>query len=99
MKIIENNCKYSANHTSIVQISFWDKSAIVRLSDNGFGMSEIDKQNLFNLFYRGEDEKKVEGHGIGMTLSHKIISLHGGNIAVYSERGKGTSFVVELPHI
>lgn len=97
--LIENNCKYSANHTSIVQISFWDKSAIVRLSDNGFGMSEIDKQNLFNLFYRGEDEKKVEGHGIGMTLSHKIISLHGGNIAVYSERGKGTSFVVELPHI
>ena len=62
-------------------------------------MSEIDKQNLFTLFYRGEDEKVVKGHGIGMALSQKVIHLHEGNIAVHSERGKGTTFVVELPHI
>lgn len=34
-----------------------------------------------------------------MTLSKKIVHLHGGNIAVHSEQGKGTIFVVELPHI
>lgn len=62
-------------------------------------MSEIDKQNLFTLFYRGEDEKIVEGHGIGMALSQKIIRLHGGEIAVHSERGEGTTFVVKLPHV
>ena len=97
--LIENNCKYSGNNTSSVQISFWDRWIIIHLSDNGIGMSEIDKQNLFTLFYRGEDEKIVEGHGIGMALSQKIIRLHGGEIAVHSERGEGTTFVVKLPHV
>lgn len=97
--LIENNCKYSGNNASSVQISFWDRWTIIHLSDNGIGMSEIDKQNLFTLFYRGEDEKIVEGHGIGMALSQKIIRLHGGEIAVHSERGEGTTFVVKLPHV
>ena len=97
--LIENNCKYSGNNASSVQISFWDRWTIIHLSDNGIGMSEIDKQNLFTLFYRGEDEKIVEGHGIGMSLSQKIIRLHGGEIAVHSERGEGTTFVVKLPHV
>ena len=98
---IENNCKYSENHSSIVQISFRDKWSIVRMADTGFGMSAKDKENLFTLFYRGnrEDKKEVEGYGIGMTLAHKIIHLHDGNIAVHSEQGKGTIFIVEIPHI
>ncbi len=97
--LIENNCKYSADNTSFIQISYWDKWTIVRMSDDGIGMSETDKKNLFTLFYRGEQENTVEGHGIGMALSHKIILLHHGDIAVHSEQGKGTTFVVELPHV
>lgn len=97
--LIENNCKYSANHSSIVQISFRDQWSVVRMSDNGWGMSEDDKKNLFTLFYRGENEKAADGHGIGMTLAQKIIQLHGGNIVVHSEQGRGTLFVVELKHI
>ena len=97
--LIENNCKYSANHSSIVQISFHGEWSVVRMSDNGLGMSDKDKQHLFTLFYRGTKEKSVEGHGIGMTLAKKIVCLHGGNIAVNSEQGKGTIFVVEIPHI
>lgn len=97
--LIENNCKYSADKSSFVQISYWDKWTIVRLSDAGVGMSETDKQHLFTLFYRGEQDKKVGGHGIGMTLSQKIIHLHQGNISVHSQQGEGTTFVVELPHV
>lgn len=97
--LMENNCKYSEDKSSFVQISYWEKWTTVRLSDDGMGMSEKDKQHLFTLFYRGEQEKAIEGHGIGMPLSQKIISLHQGNIAVHSEQGKGTTFVVELPHV
>lgn len=97
--LIENNCKYSADHTSFVQISYWDKWAVLRFSDCGVGMSEADKQHLFTLFYRGSQEQVVEGHGIGMALSQKIIRLHQGDIAVHSEQGKGTTFVVEVPHV
>ena len=97
--LMENNCKYSADKASFVQISYWDKWAIVRLSDAGIGMTDVEKQHLFTLFYRGEQEKQVEGHGIGMALSQKIISLHRGQIAVHSQQGEGTTFVVELPHV
>lgn len=97
--LMENNCKYSADHSSFIQISYWNEWTIVRMSDDGIGLSETDKQNLFTLFYRGEQEKLIEGHGIGMALSQKIIRLHQGNITVHSEQGKGTTFTVELPHI
>lgn len=97
--LIENNCKYSPDNSSFVQISFWKKWTIIRLSDDGVGMSETDKKHLFTLFYRGEQEKMAEGHGIGMTLVQRIIQLHEGNIAVHSEQGRGTTFVIELPHV
>ncbi len=97
--LIENNCKYSQDKTSFIQISYWESKTIIRLSDSGIGMSDEDKEHLFTLFYRGNKEDIVEGHGIGMALSQRIIHLHDGNIAVYSEEGKGTTFVVELPHV
>ena len=97
--LIENNCKYSDNKSSFIQISYWDKHTVIRLSDSGIGMSDTDKAHLFTLFYRGTQENVTEGHGIGMDLSQKIIHLHQGTISVHSEEGKGTTFVVELPHI
>lgn len=97
--LMENNCKYSEDHTSFVQISYWDKWAVVRLSDNGMGMDETEKAHLFKLFYRGEQKAGTEGHGIGMALSKKILLLHAGRIAVHSKQGEGTTFVIELPHI
>ena len=99
VNLIENNCKYSDNKTSIVQISFWQKRTIVRFSDNGIGMSEKDKEHLFQLFYRGENRGHVEGYGIGMALANKIIKLHGGDLTVHSKPGEGTTFVARLPHI
>lgn len=97
--LMENNCKYSPDKTSIVQISCWNEYSILRFSDNGEGLSEEEKENIFTLFYRGEREKNTEGHGIGMALSQKIVYLHQGRISVNSEKGKGTTFVVELLHV
>ncbi len=78
--LIENNCKYSEDKSSFVQISHYEKWVVIRFSDDGIGMSEVEKEKLFTLFYRGEQKKDIEGHGIGMTLSQKIIFLHKGNI-------------------
>lgn len=97
--LIENNCKYSENKSSFVQISYWDKWAIIRLSDNGIGISDKEKEQIFTLFYRGEQDKQTEGHGIGMALAKKIIGLHQGHLSVHSKQGEGTTFTIELPHI
>ena len=97
--LIENNCKYSPDRTSFVQISFWNKWTVVRMSDNGAGLSDDERQNMFKLFYRGKQEHVAAGHGIGMALARKIINLHQGKINVLSDEGKGTTFVVEMEHL
>ena len=99
VNLIENNCKYSRNQTSFIQISFWEEWSIIRLSDDGVGMSDKDKEHLFQLFYRGENKDVASGYGIGMTLAQKILSLHKGEISVFSHPGEGTTYVVKLPHI
>lgn len=97
--LVENNCKYSEDHTSCVHISYWEQWAILRFSDSGSGMSEDQLHKIFTLFYRGEQQSMAEGHGIGMALAQKIVQLHHGQISVHSERKQGTTFIVELPHI
>lgn len=97
--LIDNNCKYSANHTSIVQISNNAEQVVVRFSDTGKGMSESEREKIFTLFYRGGDCGAVQGYGIGMTLALKIIRLHGGMLEVLSYPGEGTTFIVSLAHL
>ena len=99
MNLIENNCKFSVDNTSFIQISFWQEMSILRFSDNGIGMTEADKTHLFTPFYRGENKEFVQGHGIGMTLTKKIIDLHLGTLEVNSHSGEGTTFIVRIPHI
>lgn len=97
--LIDNNCKYSDNHTSIIQISTSDDNVVIRFSDTGKGMTENERDRIFNLFFRGEDSRNVKGYGIGMTLALKIIRLHHGSLEVLSYPGEGTTFMVSLPHL
>ena len=97
--LIENNCKFSDNKTSIIQIGYWEEESIIRFSDNGIGISDKDKENMFTPFYRGDNFTYSAGHGIGMTLANKIITLHGGNIDVKSKENEGTTFIVKLKHV
>lgn len=99
VNLIENNCKYSENKTSVVHISYWDSMTILRFSDNGLGMSEEDARNIFQPFRRGGNKGYAHGYGIGMALVKKIVDLHGGRIEVHSSVGEGTTFIVNLPHI
>ena len=98
--LIDNNCKYSDNHTSVVQISAGrDGNVVIRLSDTGKGIPESERDKIFTLFYRGGNDKGVKGYGIGMSLALKIIRLHNGSLDVLSYPGEGTTFVVGMPHL
>lgn len=99
INLIENNCKFSPNHTSSVHISYWEKVSILRFTDNGIGISEKDQKEIFKPFYRGENQDYTSGHGIGMALCFKIIQLHKGTIEINSLKGEGTTYIVSLPHI
>ncbi|WP_455638836.1 HAMP domain-containing sensor histidine kinase [Parabacteroides sp.] len=99
VNLMENNCKFSADRTSSVQISFYGEKSILRFSDSGIGIPEEDMEHLFTPFLRGSNRNYAVGNGIGMALVQKIVQLHKGNIRVHSYPGEGTVFVVELPHI
>lgn len=99
INLIENNCKFSENKSSLIQINFWNKKSIIRFTDSGIGISPTDLDQLFKPFYRGTNKNYAKGHGIGMTLSYNIVLIHKGTLAVHSEIDSGTTYIVEIPHI
>lgn len=99
VNLFENGCKFSADKESIVYVSFGKGKITLRFTDKGVGISPNDLENIFRPFYRGENKKFAEGNGIGISLTHKIITLHKGTISVFSKVGRGTTFTVELPAV
>lgn len=68
--------------------------AVIAIEDTGIGISEELLPNIFQPFVRGSDF--THGTGLGLSISREIVELHGGEIRVVSEEGKGTCFSVYL---
>ncbi len=68
------------------------------ISDTGIGIREEDLDKIFDAFQRVDEEKnqKIEGTGLGMSITKQLVELMGGKIYVESEYGKGSTFHVEL---
>ncbi len=77
----------------IVSTSKRGNEAMIRISDNGVGMSKAIQEKIFEPFFT----TKNFGSGIGLTLVYKIIKEHRGDISVLSQEGKGSSFAISLP--
>lgn len=92
--LIENNCKYSSDHTSNVAIGV-QQGLSVTFADKGIGMTPTEYRNLFRMFYRGSNHAE-SGHGIGMALVQRIMVLHNACIDVQSKEGHGTKFIIKL---
>lgn len=68
---------------------------VIRVTDNGIGISKEEQQKIFKPFYQAMDNKP--GTGIGLSIVKSIIELHSGCIEIESEVGKGSSFIVTFP--
>ncbi len=87
--LIENNCKFSSDHTSEVVIRTGGTLEI-SFADKGIGMTREEQKHIFQMFYRGSGENS--GHGIGMAMVQRILSLHGARIVINTKEGHGTCF-------
>jgi light-regulated signal transduction histidine kinase (bacteriophytochrome) len=67
------------------------------IEDNGIGIPENQKENVFNLFHRLHGKNKYDGSGIGLAHCRKIAELHKGRIWVESELGAGSRFCFFIP--
>lgn len=74
---------------------FW----IFVFADNGVGVSESQRDRMFIIFERGHDNltESIEGSGIGLAFSKKIVEIHNGRVTVDSEKGRGSTFRIWLP--
>ncbi|NGP77104.1 response regulator [Balneolaceae bacterium YR4-1] len=83
---------------SVLRTKELDREYQIRISDTGLGISEDDLPNIFDRYYQvsGEQNSINPGTGIGLSLVREIIRLHEGEIKVESEKGKGTTFTINL---
>jgi signal transduction histidine kinase len=95
--VIENGCKYSDNHCVGIDLTKIGETLVLHFTDNGIGISDKEMDMIFQPFYRSKSVKNQEGHGIGLSLVEKIITLHKGTISVTSEVGKGSDFMIRMP--
>ena len=95
--LMENGCKYSANGRVSVRIALGVGRVLVTVTDAGFGIPPADIPYIFEPFYRSDNTMTINGHGIGLALTQRIILLHRGQITVESVMGEGTTFRITLP--
>jgi signal transduction histidine kinase len=98
--LLTNAIKYNKPDGSIeIQIEEREESIFVTFEDTGIGMNEIEKERIFERFYRVDTarSRSVEGTGLGLSIVATIVKLHGGQMLVKSTENEGTAFVVELP--
>ncbi|GET22982.1 ATP-binding protein [Prolixibacter denitrificans] len=95
--IIGNACKFSNNKEVVVGITGKAGSVTVSVKDQGVGIAEAELQNIAEPFYRGTNARSFEGFGIGLSLAHRIIKLHGGTLTISSVLQKGTEVTVSFP--
>ncbi len=99
MNLLSNAVKYSPENKNIV-LKTLKKGGATRISvtDFGIGLSDEQKERIFERFYRVEDESHMaSGLGMGLYISAEIIRNHKGEIGVESEAGKGATFYFDLP--
>ena len=95
----ENNGeKYTLINPQIRIVTAIDKYQVnIKISDNGKGMSESVKNDIFQAFFTTKPEGK--GTGLGLSISYQIVTKnHGGNLQCFSSPGKGTEFLIQIPY-
>lgn len=99
INIYMNSILHNKEFTNILtQINQNKQHVIIHIQDDGNGMTEETKQNIFNRYYRGTTtDQPSEGTGLGMAIVKQIIEAHDGSIRVESELHKGTTFTITLP--
>lgn len=95
--IVLNACKYSADHHALIRLAIKEHEIAIMIEDKGIGIPDAELENIFQPFYRVQNQRPTNGFGLGLSLANRIIKLHNGQIQVKSEVQKGTLFVVSFP--
>ena len=102
VNILDNAIKYSPESPKIdVYTENAGNNIIIKIKDQGSGMSKTAVKRVFEKFYREPTGNihNVKGHGLGLAYVKRIVDDHQGHISVESEKDKGSTFIIKLPLI
>ena len=104
---VDNAIKYSEENSTIsikVLQNYTGKfnpdqkpGYLIEIKDDGIGISDADKEFIFERFFRSEEVMKTPGSGLGLSIAQDLIDLHQGEVFLETEEGKGTTFSIFIP--
>jgi PAS domain S-box-containing protein len=95
--LLSNALKYSLDGTPVqLTVGLDGPTLVVEVQDQGIGIPANEVADMFQSFHRASNVGTIEGTGLGLAIVKKSVDLHGGHIAVDSEVGRGSRFMVRL---
>lgn len=96
--ILDNAIKYSPKHSEVqIEVREYEFYVCINVKDQGIGVCEEEKAQIFQRFYRGGRVQQEDGVGIGLYLAREILQKEKGYIKLTSKVGKGSCFGLYLP--
>ena len=104
-QVVANLLANARVHTPVgtqikVSITQSEKEVAISVSDNGPGLSDVDREKIFERFYRVDPSRQrtgEEGSGLGLSIVDAVMRSHGGHVSVDSKLGEGTTFTLHFP--
>jgi signal transduction histidine kinase len=98
--LVSNAIKFTPSNGHVdVRLTPHPEMIRIEVSDTGIGIPDVERERLFERFFRAQSalERQIQGTGLGLYISKAIVDAHDGRIGVTSTPGMGTTFIVELP--
>jgi signal transduction histidine kinase len=100
LNLLTNAMKYSGKNRDIeLRLRSEGGEAVIEVSDQGVGIPPAEESRIFERFYRvsSQENDRIPGAGLGLTLVQHIAQAHGGRVTVKSAPGKGSTFSLFIP--
>jgi signal transduction histidine kinase len=98
--LLSNAYRYTDNNGQVtISLEKHKENIVIKVKDNGIGITEEDLEYIFERFYRSDLSRTREtgGAGIGLTIVKTLTEAHNGSISVKSQLGKGSEFILNIP--
>ena len=96
LNLVENGVKFSPDHTIFIRLILSENYVIITFQNKTDQVTEYELEHLFEPFIRGSNSKNTKGHGVGLSLTKRIIQLHNGNLTASLVRPDQIAFELKL---
>lgn len=94
--LLSNACKYSGNKPVAMRL----RGSVLSIQDQGIGIPATELKHISKPFYRASNTREYAGHGVGLSLSIRILSIYGATVKIFSKLNEGTTIEIDFgrPH-